>query len=160
MVTNVSIASIFPSVSSVLIVLVVGTFNAASGVFLIFKLLADQYTLKEMFTVLLIGSVVVHLRTFLLMPYRFVPKNVENYSIFRESFVGRLLTKKSSVDGEKEEEPVEEVKVEVPTDDTNTIPSLIDCLKTPLFWQFLIFFNVMSVRVKTMQGKAEIFITR
>ena len=34
----------------------------------------------------------------------------------------------------------------------NTTPSIKQCLSTPIFWQFLVYFNVMTVRVKTMQG--------
>ena len=146
MVTNVSVAPIFPSISSVLIVLIVGLFNAASGVFLIFKLLSDTYTLKEMFTVLAIGSVLVHIRTFCLMPYWFLPKDVKNYSLFASSVVGRLVVKSKTEPTETKNN--ESTKIET----SNNIPSLKECLSTPIFWQFLIFFNVMTVRVKTMQG--------
>ena len=152
MVTNVSITPIFPSISSVLIVLIVGTFNAASSVFLLFKLLSDQFTLKEMFIVLVIGSVVVHVRTFCFMPYLFLKKDDENYSIFRESFVGQLVRKPTSSEnaslklGESSNSSSETVEVD-------KVKTLKDCLKTPLFWQFLVFFNILSVRVKTMQGE-------
>ena len=37
LVVNISIAPIFPSISTVFLVLVSGTFDASSGVFLIFK---------------------------------------------------------------------------------------------------------------------------
>jgi len=42
LVTNISIAGVFPSISTVFMVLVSGVFDASSGVFLIFKLSVDN----------------------------------------------------------------------------------------------------------------------
>ena len=88
LVTNISIAPVCPAVTTVFVVLVPGMFDASSGIFLIFKLLSESYTLQEMFTVLTMGSVIVHLRTFFLMPYHSVPKDTKTpFFLSRYHFV-------------------------------------------------------------------------
>ena len=94
-------------------------FDASSGIFLIFKLLSESYTLQEMFTVLTMGSVIVHLRTFFLMPFHSVPEDTNQYSLFRSSFVGRCFVK-DTVD-QSENKVKEDVPAEVTADSQSTV---------------------------------------
>ena len=103
-----------------------------------------------MFTVWAIGSVIVHIRTFFLMPYDAVPEDVTNYSIFRASFVGRFFCKTKVAESIKDDKNEKDDPEGSPQSDGGI--SWTASLKTFLFWQFLVSYNVLSVRVKSIQG--------
>ena len=138
-------------------VVISGFFDASAGIFLIFKLMSDTFPLRDMFVVLAICSLLLHVRTFFLMPYDFVPEDVKDFSLFKSSLVGRMCYKSRAVkprdnpetkvgSGAENESSPNSKKV------SREDMSLKDCMKSILFWQFVIVFNILSVRMKSIQG--------
>lgn len=117
------------------------------------KLLSDRFTLQQMFVVLAVGSVVVHVRTIFFMPYNAVPENVEKFSLFRSSVAGQLFCR-TKVDEKKTKDlsPVTVTSETKISKSDSAGMSFKECLQSPLFWQFLVSYNILSVRVKSIQG--------
>ena len=62
-------------------------FDTSTGLFLIFKILWEDYgiELESMLIILTTGSILIWIRTFFLVPYRFLDKNK---TILEQSFFG------------------------------------------------------------------------
>ena len=96
-----------------------------------------------MFTALAIGSALVHIRTFFFMPYSTIPDDVSNYSLVKSSIMGRIIWKETIPERKTEVQEISKVS------DTD---SWTASLKSFLFWQYLVAFNILNFRVKTIQG--------
>lgn len=76
---------------------------------------------------------------------RYSVLEVENYSVYKHSFVGLKLSKNNEYKDEQDKKPDNDHAAEVKTNFTVS-------LKSPLYWQFLICFTILSFRIKSIQG--------
>ena len=101
-------------------------------------------SLKNLFIIWTIGSSFLHFRTFFLMP-RYSVVEDENYSVYKNSFVGLKMSKNNEYKNENNEKTENDHAAEVKTNFTVS-------LKSPLYWQFLVCFTILSFRIKSIQG--------
>ena len=112
---------------------------------MIFKLLHGKFPLANMFKLLTLLSAFVHFRTFFLMPLK-VPKSKAKISLFHSSVVGLMTRRRSrktkDLKNDLDEKAADEVK-----------SSLLDVVKTVPFWAFMIYYNVIAMRIRNIPGK-------
>ena len=110
------LCAVFPDLQSLVIGLMNGLYDASGGVFLLFKFVYDapvNISLKDMLIFYAACSSMIWIKTFCLSALTFARENMDgNYSIFEDSFLGRLLYKNNEINEEKVKE--NDKKVEGP----------------------------------------------
>jgi len=173
LVTNISITKIFPAaISALLSCVFVGLFDSSTGLFLIFKLVNENYgySLKKIMLVHLIGSTLIHIRTLLFMPHRFVPrddKSARRFSVSENSVGAEIFRHRSTIssmiqkslqmsgfDAEEADRIEKERRKQLQSkqvSEENEQP-VMNSVKSPVFWCILCFFVVNDFRITTILG--------
>jgi len=140
--TNASIAPLFPSISTMFLVGLSGLYDASGGLFLVFKLLSEKFALGDMFAVATMLTIIIHIRTVFFMPCGHVSSMGSNTSLFNASIIGSMVQmRKGKINDEDKEDDSDE------NENTKSLKSIFSTLP---FWCFLIYYNVMAVRVRTV----------
>ncbi|XP_062282012.1 solute carrier family 43 member 3b [Scomber scombrus] len=143
--TNMQVGNLFGSHRSTIITLYNGAFDSSSALFLIIKLLYESgISLRASFLVLSACSVIHLLRTFVLLPKKFIPYPLpEGYTygiIFGKSKRPEQTAANGNAETTVEETPL---KRDVPVKQEK---SFRECLLSRLFLWHLVWLSVMQLR--------------
>jgi len=147
--------------------LIVGSFQSGPIVALILKLMYESgWSSNSIFQLLNYLSVLVWVRTILLMPYTHVPQDTDcEYICLLEKLYRKVCSKKLdtssempaesnelytsekllSITSEKEKNEIND-NSQIESETSNTSPTFIDILKTKLFWFEVFFFVCLHIR--------------
>lgn len=125
-----------------------GTFDASSGVFLIFKLLYESslnVPCRDMFIVYAAGTVLIWIKTLFFAPYKDERKvGDENFNTFSSSPVGCLINARKTGDTNVQE------NIEAEKSEKLTTEPISVSLKSLRFWLLVVFNTIMTLRVSSI----------
>ncbi|KAM9377554.1 equilibrative nucleobase transporter 1-like isoform 1-T2 [Pholidichthys leucotaenia] len=144
LITNMQVGNLFGSRRSTIITLYNGAFDSSSALFLVIKLLHETgISLRASFLFLSTCSVIHLLRTFFLLPRKFIPYPLpDNYTY--GTICGKSETSIPEVAANGNAEPIEEVPLNkgAPV----KLESFLECFKSRLFLLHLLWLSVMQLR--------------
>lgn len=152
LVTNLQIGNLFGKYRSSVITLLSGSLDSSSFVFLIFKALHQSgVQLNAMFQVMACSTVLLWLRTFILLPrkkYPFpLPKDY-NYGVLdctkANSNEENELSMKNGIDSEEKMALKIKAAESVPT--ARPLPPMMYFVKSTLFWGNALHFSILQLR--------------
>ncbi|KAG7230357.1 hypothetical protein INR49_024462 [Caranx melampygus] len=141
--TNMQVGSLFGSRRSTIITLYNGAFDSSSALFLVIKLLHESgISLRASFLFLSACSIIHLLRTFFLMPRKFIPYPLPDHYTYGIT-CGTSETPESSKVAAEEAEEATSLKTDVPVKQEK---SFRECFLSRFFMLHLLWLSVMQLR--------------
>ncbi|XP_076583456.1 solute carrier family 43 member 3a [Chaetodon auriga] len=152
--TNIQVGNLFPAHRSTIITLYNGAFDSSSAVLLIIKVLYEQgISLRSSFLVLSSCSIILLLRTFLLMPRTHIPYPLPQYytygldcgqaNTYNVEQFERMRDGTSSGKDNVSAEPEDETEAR----DTDKVASFRSCVLSWFFLWHVLWLSIMQLRL-------------